>query len=172
MLTIRKLEPGHDSGWAGRIHELIAIEAAKGNMLLRPLEEIQARITAGQVVGAFADGLLVGHCFWHAWPDDGIEICGLVVAKEFRRQGIGTSLIRETSCLARRLRPAAQIFCLADASSRQDTAINEFAAAGFQPAAKDRLPNAVWEWCPADRCPDWLAGKFPNCKCLAMVWQG
>ena len=141
-------------------------------MLLRPLEEVRERISTGQVVAAFAGEILVGNCFFHPWSEDLVEICSLVVDKRFRRQGIGTSLIREVTSLSRKLYPGARIFCLTDSSDRPDTATKEFVSAGFRPVEKSALPDEVWGWCEIHQCPDWLAGKFPNCKCLAMVYQG
>lgn len=169
--VIRRLQEGGDSDQAERIYDLIAVEAAKEHMLLRPLEEIRKRISAGQVVAAFANENLVGNCFFHPWSRDLVEICSLVVDERFRRQGIGTSLVKKTIFLSLKLYPKAQIFCLTDSSDRPDTAVKEFISAGFRPVKKSALPDEVWEWCETDRCPDWLEGKFPNCKCLAMVYQ-
>ena len=170
--AIRQLQKGKDSNQAERVYDLIAAEAAKGHMLLRPLEEVRERISTGQVVAAFAGEILVGNCFFHPWSEDLVEICSLVVDKRFRRQGIGTSLIREVTSLSRKLYPGARIFCLTDSSDRPDTATKEFVSAGFRPVEKSALPDEVWGWCEIHQCPDWLAGKFPNCKCLAMVYQG
>lgn len=82
--TVRQLQKGRDSNQAERIYDLIAIEAAKEHMLLRPLEEIRERIFAGQAVAAFTSEILVGNCFFHPWSEDLVEICGLVVDFPFK----------------------------------------------------------------------------------------
>lgn len=168
LYTIRRLAK-NDLDCTKRIHELIAIEAEKNHMLLRSLTEIQERISKGQVVVAFVGKTLVGNCFFHSWSEDLVEICSLVVDERFRRRGIGTSLIEYTTYLAQKLYPKAKIFCLTDTTERPDRAVERFLAVGFERTKKNALPNEVWKWCEIDRCPDWLAGKFPDCKCLAMV---
>lgn len=171
VYVIRRLCDENNSGWIKQIYNLVAIEAEKDHMLLRSLEEIEERISKGQVVAALVGENLVGNCFFHPWSNDLVEICGLVVDERFRQRGIGTSLIKQATFLSQKLYPKAQIFCLTDVTDRPDRAVERFLAAGFEKTEKNVLPDGVWKWCEIDQCPDWLAGKFPNCKCSAMIYK-
>lgn len=171
---IRRLWKRKDYSLVKRIYELIFIESKKDHMLLRPSEEIKERISKGQVIAAFSKfsgEYLVGCCFFHPWSKDIVEICSLVVDEHFRRMGNGTSLIKKATSIAQELYPGAKIFCLTDATDRSDRAVEGFLKADFKKAKKDTLPAEVWKWCRVDQCSDWLAGKFPNCKCLVMVYH-
>lgn len=141
-------------------------EADKGLMLPRKPEEIASKLSAGMAVVAFnGRSEPVGYCELMNWPQSVMEIGGLVVEPEARRQGIGSSLVKGAIEVARQEFPEARVFCLAENEASEIL----FKKLGGTTITKDSLPEAVWSICP--NCVHY--SKFPDeCPCKAMNLEG
>lgn len=147
------------------IADWIKIEAEKGMMLPKSSEEIEGKLSAGEAFVAWNKGEPVGYCELLIWTPRVVEIGGLIVRPDKRRQGIGSSLVLEAAKSAREDFPGATIFCLAENEISQRL----FEKLGGRVFSKELLPESVWSICPD--CAHYL--KFPNqCSCKAINLGG
>ena len=137
-----------------QMHKLINSLADKGEMLARSLSEIYENIRDYFVVRQ-GERVIACVALRVSWSDLA-EIKSLVVAEDYRRQGVGARMmaacIRETKRLG-----ISTIFCL----TYQPAFFKKF---GFSQADKAELPRKVWGECY--RCP-----KFPDCDEVALIYH-
>lgn len=141
-------------------------EADKGLMLPKSPEEIYQKLSAGMAIVALGGREEpVSYCELLDWTPHVVEIGGLIVKPEERRQGLGSSLALKAVKLAREKFPQATIFCLAENEISQSL----FKKLGGRIFSKESLPNLVWSICPD--CSHYL--EFPDdCPCKAMNLEG
>ena len=137
-----------------QMHKLINSLADKGEMLARSLSEIYENIRDYFVVRQ-GERVIACVALRVSWSDLA-EIKSLVVAEDYRRQGVGARMmaacIRETKRLG-----ISTVFCL----TYQPAFFKKF---GFSQADKAELPRKVWGECY--RCP-----KFPDCDEVALIYH-
>ncbi|MBE3585783.1 N-acetyltransferase [Desulfofundulus thermocisternus] len=136
------------------VHSLITYYADRGLMLARSrsalyeaVREFTVAEENGQVIGA---GSL--HIIW----EDLAEIRALAVDPRYTRRGIGRRLVQSFLEEAREL-GLPRVFALTYQAGF-------FIKCGFQPIAKEKLPQKVWKECI--NCP-----KFPSCEEEAVIFE-
>jgi N-acetylglutamate synthase-like GNAT family acetyltransferase len=148
------------------IADWIRKEAEKGLMLPKDPKEIAQKLSVGMALVALKDDKEpVGYCELLEWTPHVVEVGGLIVKPEERRQGIGSSLALAAARLARTRFPKATIFCLAENEISQEL----FQELGGRIFRKKSLPDSVWSICPD--CAHY--SEFPDgCPCRAINLEG
>lgn len=134
------------------IHSLINYCADEGLMLPRARSMLYETIRDFTVV-VENDNILAAGALHILWGDLA-EIRALAVAAEFRKQGLGRSIVTRLVQEAKDL-GCSRVFAL----TYQPVF---FSKCGFEQVTKDLLPQKVWTECI--NCP-----KFPNCDETAVI---
>lgn len=135
-----------------QIHRLVNEFAKKEEMLPRALNDLYEGIRDFFV---YEDqGIIKGVCALHILWEDLAEIRSLAVKEEYRRVGIGKSLIKRCLKDAKEL-GIKRVFALTYQPGF-------FKKIGFTEIDKAKLPHKIWGDCL--KCP-----KFPECDELAVI---
>lgn len=134
------------------IQKIVNQYAKKGEMLLISLNEIYEKIYEFYV-WEDEEGVK-GVCALHPTWNDTAEIRSLAVADKYKRQGIGTKLVKASLKRAEEL-GFQKVFAL---TYRQDF----FESCGFVKTDIDSLPKKIWTDCL--KCP-----KYPDCDETAVI---
>jgi amino-acid N-acetyltransferase len=135
-----------------QIHKLINSFAKKEAMLARSLNELYEGVR--DFVIYEDDGIIKGVCALRILWEDLAEIRSLAVKEEYRRVGIGSSLVKECLKEAKNL-GIKKVFAL----TYQPEFFNKL---GFKDIDKNKLPQKIWGDCL--KCP-----KFPECDEYAII---
>lgn len=137
-----------------KIQEIINYYASKGYMLPRSLNELYENVRNFLVEER--EGEIVACCGLYIIWEDLAEIKSLAVKEEYRGQGIGERLIKESLKGAKKLK-INKVFAL--------TSIPEyFEKFKFRKIDKSTLPHKIWSDCI--KCI-----HFPNCDETAVVFS-
>lgn len=135
-----------------QIHRFVNEFAKKEEMLPRSLNDLYEGIRDFFV---YEDqGIIKGVCALHILWEDLAEIRSLAVKEEYRRVGIGKSLIKRCLKDAKEL-GIKRVFAL----TYQPVFFKKI---GFTEIDKAKLPHKIWGDCL--KCP-----KFPECDELAVI---
>lgn len=148
MTKIKKAKIKHIK----QIHKLINEFAKQETMLARSLNELYEGIR--DFVIYEDDGTIKGVCAIRVLWEDLAEIRSLAVKEEYRKTGIGRSLVQECLKEAREL-GVKKVFAL---TYQPDF----FKKLGFRDIDKNKLPQKIWGDCL--KCP-----KFPECDEYAVI---
>jgi len=138
------------------IHAILAMFAARGELLSRPLSEIYDHLRDYTVYGDNGSSVLLGCCALTICWEDLAEIRSLAVLPELWKKGIGSALLGYALEEARH-------FCI----KRVFTLTYRpgfFAKHGFSAIDKNELPQKIWADCL--KCV-----KFPDCDEVAMMLE-
>ena len=136
------------------IHALIKHYASLGNLLPRPVSEIEANLPHFLV--AEADGELVGCASLELFTDELGEIRSLMIAEDHQGRGIASRMIQSLVERARK-RNVGRVMAL--------TYVPElFHKQGFRTVEKSVFPEKVWGICV--NCY-----KFHNCDEIAVLLE-
>ncbi len=138
------------------IHSILALFAARGELLSRPLSEIYDHLRDYTVYGDKESGELIGCCALTICWEDLAEIRSLAVLPELWKQGIGSALLDYALDEARHFR-IKRVFTLTYRPGF-------FAKHGFAVIDKNELPQKIWADCL--KCV-----KFPDCDEVAMMLE-
>jgi amino-acid N-acetyltransferase len=136
------------------IQKILAIYAARGKLLARPLSELYTNIRDLVVAVDEDTGEIVGCCSLHIIWEDLAEIRSLAVVDTHQGLGLGRQLVEVCIAEAKDL-GIAQVFTLT-----YETGF--FEHLGFRVVDKNVFPQKIWVDCL--QCP-----KFPNCDEVALV---
>ncbi|WP_031516012.1 N-acetyltransferase [Desulfofalx alkaliphila] len=134
------------------IHRLVSLYAAENLMLARSRSSLYEGIR--EITVAEHRGKVVGCGSLHIIWEDLAEIRALAVAPDYVKRGIGRRLVNLFLQEARELE-LKRVFALTYQPEF-------FRRCGFQPIAKEDLPQKVWKECV--NCP-----LFPNCNENAVI---
>ena len=138
----------------------------------RSPEFINSKIENGKaIIAVTKQGEWAGFCYLEIWANgDFISHSGMIVAHQFRHEGVATRLKQLVFDVSRERFPNAKLFSITTglAIMRMNTAL------GFEPVTFDEIKvNAgFWEGCKT--CVNYgiLHGKnFHHCLCTAMVFN-
>lgn len=139
------------------------VEAAKGNMLPKTVEEIVTELKEKR-------GIVLGkkpraYCRYLVWNPKLIEVGGTVVDPFCRRQGDGTRVNLETVSAAHHDHPQATIIGLTE-NSLSYAMVTKM---GGVERTKADIDPIVWELCgkPGQECVH--RASFPNCPCTPFL---
>lgn len=135
-----------------QIHKLINEFAKQETMLARSLNELYEGIR--DFVIYEDNGIIKGVCAIRILWEDLAEIRSLAVREEYRRSGIGKSLVQECIKEAKKL-GIKKVFALTYQPEF-------FRKLGFRDIDKSKLPQKIWGDCL--KCP-----KFPECDEYAVI---
>ena len=149
------------------------LEAGKGNMLPKTVEEIIRELQEGRGVIAYnGDEEPVAYCRYLVWHKNLIEVGGTVVnpdpAAKKRRKGAGTRVNLQTIAMAHKTYPEAAIIGLAE-NAASCAMVSKM---GAIEADKDEVDPIVWDlcWKSGQECAHFLAGEFPEfCPCILFI---
>ena len=148
-IRLRKAHVGDVKG----IQSLVRDCAGRGELLPRALTHLYRHVR-DFYVAELDDGRLAACCGLSMIWEDLAEICSLVVAEPFRRQGLGRRIVQ--SCLGEAGSLGVQrVFAL----TYQE---EFFKKLGFAEVDKDVLPQKIWADCI--HCP-----KYPDCDETAVL---
>ncbi len=136
------------------IHALITHYANQNLMLARSRALIYEGIR--EFTLAEENGEIIGVGSLHIIWEDLAEIRALAVREDWRKRGIGRTLVESFLAEARDLQ-IPQVFTLTYQAGF-------FAKCGFKAKAKEDMPQKVWRECI--NCP-----QFPNCEEEALIIQ-
>ncbi len=135
-----------------QIHKIINEFAKKEAMLARSLNELYEGVR--DFVIYEDDGIIKGVCALRILWEDLAEIRSLAVKEEYRKVGIGSSLVKECLKEAKKL-GIKKVFALTYQPEF-------FKKLGFKDIDKNKLPQKIWGDCL--KCP-----KFPECDEYAII---
>lgn len=139
---------------AAEIQDLVNYYAEKDKMLPRSLNEIYENIRDYWV--SLGNGGIAGCVALHITWEDLAEVKSLAVKEEYKKRGIGKSLLNECIEDAKKL-GIKKVFAL----SYMPEYFKRF---GFNEVPKEKLPHKIWGECI--RCP-----KFPDCGEVALLYE-
>lgn len=139
---------------AAEIQDLVNYYAEKDKMLPRSLNEIYENIRDYWVF--LGNGGIAGCVALHITWEDLAEVKSLAVKEEYKKRGIGKSLLNECIEDAKKL-GIKKVFAL----SYMPEYFKRF---GFNEVPKEKLPHKIWGECI--RCP-----KFPDCGEVALLYE-
>lgn len=139
------------------IHRLINGSAGKGEMLPRSLMDLYDSLRDFYVFVDDKDDSIVGLCAMHIFWENLAEVRSLFVAEEYRRKGIGRTLVEASISEAITL-DLMRIFTLTYQSEF-------FKSLDFRIVDRSILPEKIWSDC--FKCP-----KYPDyCDEIAMILE-
>jgi len=136
------------------IHQFLSEFSSRGEVLPRSLSEIYDNLRDHFVYCHEGEEAVVGACAIHVSWEDLAEIRSLVVKEEFRKRGIGRTLVESCIAEAREL-GIRRVFVLTYKT-------HFFENRGFHIIEKSILPHKIWADCL--KCV-----KFPDCDEVAMM---
>jgi len=135
------------------VHKLLMGSATKGQLLPRALIHLYRHIRDFYVAETVTGDIVACSALAPIWEELG-EICSLVVADEYQRQGMGRKMVNA---------------CIKDAKPLGLTTIFSltyqeefFISLGFYVVDRDILPQKIWADCV--HCP-----KYPDCDETAVL---
>lgn len=138
----------------------------------RTPELIIQKMNEGKAVIAFsAEGYWAGFCYIESWENDKyVSNSGLIVAPQFRQNGLAREIKKKILKLSRERFPDAFVFGLTTSSAVMK--INS--ALGYEPVAYNEITSDenFWEGCRS--CVNYeilLSKNKKNCFCTAMVYD-
>lgn len=157
--------------YAEEICELIKESAkARGTGIAeRKPEYIREKMCSGKAVIALQGDTLAGFCYIETWSHEQyVANSGLIVAPQFRRYGLATSIKKKAFELSRNKYPNARLFGIT--TSLPVMKINS--ALGYEPVTFSELTqdDAFWSGCKS--CPNYDILERNNrkmCLCTAML---
>lgn len=139
----------------------------------RSPDYVRQKMQAGTaIIATLSDGQWVGFTYLDAWENGTfVSQSGLIVAPDFRHQGVAHRLKKALFTLSRQLFPDAKLFSITTGQLVMD--LNR--ELGFRPVAFSELPHDAqfWHQCGTCRNCDILArtgGEY--CLCTGMLFDG
>lgn len=137
-----------------QMHDLLMAGAEKGLLLPRSRTQLITALRDFFVLEDEENAKIAGCCALALIGEGLAEVRSLYVGAEYRRQGLGATLV--TACLADAVAfGIPRVFTLTYQT-------DFFASLGFDIVPKESLPQKIWTDCI--HCP-----KFPNCDEIAMI---
>jgi len=174
MDFIVKVADKKDAEYATEIcREIEASAASRGTGIAkRTVEYIESKILAGRAVIALSESLeFAGFCYIESWGHDlFVANSGLIVAPNFRKQGLASRIKKEAFELSRKSFPNAKIFGLTTSLA----VMNINSEIGYKPVTYSKLTNdqAFWDGCKSCVNYETLQSKSrSNCLCTAMLFE-
>lgn len=159
------------ASYAAEICSLLEVSAQQRGtgIARRSPDYIRRKIQTGNAVIALAGGKLVGFCYIEIWSHGKyVANSGLVVAHEFRQNGLAKNIKRQAFDLARDKYPAARVFGIT--TSLAVMKINS--ELGYKPVTFSELPPDDDFWTGCQSCPNYdilqRCGR-KMCLCTGML---
>ncbi len=138
----------------------------------RTPEQIIKKISEGKaVISLTQDGMWAGFCYIESWENDlFVSNSGLIVAPQFRKNGLARSIKKKIFELSKKKFPNAKVFGLTTSSAVMR--INS--EMGYEPAIYSELPANENFWNGCKSCPNYeilLSKGKKNCLCTAMIFD-
>ena len=163
-----------DAGFAKEISdEMMASAIIRGSGISkRSPESIVTKMKEGKaVIAVTSENQWVGFSYIEVWANgEFVSNSGLIVAPEYRGEGVATRIKSQVFELARRLFPEAKVF-----SITTGLAIMKMnAALGFAPVTYSEIPKDPTFWKGCESCVNYdilQRKKCGNCLCTAMLFE-
>ena len=137
----------------------------------RTPDYIEGKIHSGNSIIALHQGLLAGFCYIETWDHHRyVANSGLIVADDFRNQGLALKIKKTAFVLSRRKYPEAKLFGIT--TSLPVMKINS--SLGYKPVTFSELTDdsSFWEGCKGCNNHDILLRNDHNmCLCTAMMFE-
>lgn len=147
------------SHFSKNLERIIGLEAENGKMLKWSEADLKKAINNEDSVLALINKEIVGFICLTLYREY-VEIGALIVSSEYRRNGIGMSLIKKSISLAKEKYPDKNVILFANKISFQMS--KQF---NFVLVDKENIGIEIWKAC--DACLE--RKDFPNCHCQPMM---
>ncbi|PSR57169.1 N-acetyltransferase [Adhaeribacter arboris] len=171
---IIKVATAEDTVWAQTIcDEMEASAKSRGTGIAkRSPEYIKLKILEGKAVVALSkDGEWAGFCYIETWGHgEYVANSGLIVAPQFRKEGLAKRIKQEVFALSRRKYPEAKIFGLTTGLAVMK--INS--DLGYRPVTYSELTDDEEFWKGCRSCVNFeilTMKERKNCLCTAMLYD-
>jgi len=151
--------------------EVSAMERGTGISKRTP-EQVIAKIREGKAIIALTDTQdWAGFCYIQAWQNEEyVSNSGLIVAPQFRKNGLARQIKHEIFNLCRQKYPESKIFGLT--TSAAVMRINS--ALGYEPVIYSEITTDEHFWTGCKSCVNYdilLSKNKKNCLCTAMLFE-
>lgn len=138
----------------------------------RPPEYIEDKMRQNNaVIALHEDGRLAGFCYIETWSHGKYVVnSGLIVVREFRKQGLAKRIKKTVFDLSRKRYPEAKVFGITTSSAVMK--INS--DLGYRPVTYSELTTDQKFWDGCESCPNYdiLNGNSrKRCLCTAMLYD-
>lgn len=137
----------------------------------RSPEYVKQKMLEGKAVIAFsASGVWAGFCYIETWKGEYVANSGLIVAPQFRKEGLAKAIKKKIFALSRQKYPEAKIFGLTTGLAVMK--INS--ELGYEPVTYSELTQDEAFWAGCKSCVNYdilMSKERKNCMCTAMLYD-